>query len=79
MARDRFNPQDFGINMSKDDLTDMLLDKLSAMYRGLWTIDELLLHPLDAHRFCDEVRMEHGFYDAPDEVLLRPMINRRSG
>lgn len=77
MARDAFDPRDFGIDMSKEELTDLLVERLNVVFRGAWTIDELLLHPLSAHRFCDDVRMERGWYDVPDDVLLRPMMIRR--
>jgi len=49
----------------------------SLTYRGNWTIDEPLLHPREAIRFCDDIRHRHGWYDMPNDLILRVMMSRR--
>lgn len=44
------------------------------MFRGAWTIEELLLHPRDAIRFCDDVRHKHAYFDLPDDIILRSLL-----
>jgi hypothetical protein len=54
-----------------------MVSAFSAIYRGQWTIDELLLHPREAVRFCDEIRHQYGYYDLPDDIILRTILTRR--
>jgi hypothetical protein len=54
-----------------------MVEQFSAAYRGQWTIDELLLHPREAIRFCDDVRHQRGYYDVPDDIILRAILGRR--
>jgi hypothetical protein len=41
------------------------------------TLPTLVLHPRGALRFCDGTRRKHGWFDLPDDVLLRWLMNRR--
>ena len=77
MGRGNFDPADFGITVSKEDFTDQMVEFFSAAYRGQWTIEELTLHPREAVRFCDDVRHQHGYYDVPDDIILRTIVNAR--
>jgi hypothetical protein len=54
-----------------------MVDVFAEVYRDAWTIDELCLHPREAARFCDDARRKHGFYDVPDDIILRSIMNRR--
>jgi len=77
MGRHKWEPKDYGIDLSRTDLIDLFIDELRSVYRGMWTIDELVVHPRDAVRFCDDFRMKHGFYDLPDDIILRTLMNLR--
>jgi hypothetical protein len=77
MARSRFEPRDFGVDMERDEFMDKMVDEFNATYRGTLSIDELCLRPRVALRFCDDVRQRTGFYDAPDDIILRSIMNRR--
>ena len=77
MTRGRFNPTEFGVALSKDDFTDQMVDDFAETYRDDWTIDELLLHPREATRFCDDIRRKHSYYDLPDDIILRVILGRR--
>jgi hypothetical protein len=77
MGRGAFNPRDFGVNMERVDFTDEMVTDFNEAYRDGWTIDELLLHPREAARFCDTVRFKRGYYDAPDDIILRSIMTRR--
>ena len=73
----QINPSDYGIDMSKDDFMDLMVNDFSAHFRGGRTFDDLLLHPKDAFNFCESVRAMHGFEDLPDNVILRSVMIRR--
>lgn len=77
MARDEFRPSDFGIEMDKEDFRDQMVSDFNATYGGKLTLDELLLRPREAMRFCDEVRSKHLYYDLPDDIILRSAMARR--
>lgn len=77
MGRHLFKPHDFGINMEKDDFVDLLVNEFREAFRGAWSIDELVLHPRDALRFCDDLRRKHSYYDLPDDIILRSLMGRR--
>lgn len=77
MNRGSFEPKDFGIDMSRTDLTDTVVGTFNEMYKSLWTIDELLLHPREAMRFCDTFRAKFFYHDLPDDLILRMIITRR--
>jgi len=77
MARHKWEPQDFGIDLPRKELVDMFLSELRSVYRGMWTIDELLVHPRNAARFCEDFRLKSGYYSLPDDVILRTLMNER--
>jgi len=77
MGRHLWQPKDFGIDMKRVDLVDLFIDELRSVFRGAWTIDELVVHPRDALRFCDDFRHKHGFRDLPDDIILRTLMNER--
>jgi hypothetical protein len=77
MGRGKFNPLDFGVNMERDALMDVMVEDFHAAYRDGWSIDELLLHPREAAHFCDTVRRQHGYFDLPDDIILRSILTRR--
>ena len=78
MARKPLNPEDYGIKMSRKALVDRLVLAYFELYQGGGlTIDELVLRPREALFFCDHVRKTHGFYELPDDVILRILMNHR--
>ena len=77
MDRQKWEPQDFGIDLPRKELVDMFVDELRRVFRGMWTIDDLVVHPRDATRFCEDFRLKTGFYNLPDEIILRTLMNER--
>lgn len=77
MARTAWEPKQFDIDMDRKDLIDLFVSELAAVGRGMWTIDELCLHPREALRFCDDLRHKHGFVYLPDDIILRSIMNQR--
>jgi hypothetical protein len=73
----------FGINMDEERFREMLADTLHAHYRAIPSIDELLIRPREASRYCDRVRDqlsvtgEEAAYDLPDDAILRTLLNMR--
>ena len=77
MARGKFNPMDFGVSMERDAFMDLMVDDFNRAFQDTLTIDELCLRPRSALAFCEEVRTRHGFFDVPDDVILRSIMTRR--
>ncbi len=77
MGREKFQPQDFGVNMDRGEFDDRLVDEFNTTYKGQWSVDELCLHPREALAFCEGVRRKFGWYDVPDDIILRTTMNRR--
>ena len=77
MSRATFDPAEFGVGVSKDEFMDRIADTFNETFRGSLSVDELLLRPREAVRFCDSVRARHNWFDVPDDILLRSLMNRR--
>ena len=77
MGRGNFDPADFGISVSKEEFTDQMVGEFSETFRDTLSFDELLLRPREALAFCDKVRMKYRYYDAPDDIILRVILNAR--
>ncbi len=77
MGRGMRDPLEFGVSLSREELAGQMIDEFYGVYRGGWTINELLLHPREATRFCDDVRRKFGYWDLPDDVILRVIATRR--
>ncbi len=77
MTRGKFDPAEFGVNMEKEEFIDQMVEDFAAHYRDAWSIDELCLHPREALVFCDDVRRKHGYFDLPDDIILRVIMGRR--
>ena len=77
MARGKFDPAEFGVALGKEQFVDQMVEDFNLTYRGTWTIDELLLHPGEASVFCGDVRRKHHYFDLPDDIILRVIMNAR--
>ncbi|MGC1275999.1 MAG: hypothetical protein WBC44_20020 [Planctomycetaceae bacterium] len=77
MARGSFQPSDFGVDMEKSAFIDALVEDFHGIYRDTWSVDELCLHPREAMAFCDGVRRQRGWFDVPDDIILRSIMQRR--
>ena len=76
-ARRSFEPQDYGVDLPKEDFMDRMLDAFNDTYRGNQSLHELLLRPQEAMNFCNQVRERHGFHKVPDDVILRSIMQLR--
>lgn len=77
MARASINPREYGVDMERDAFLDLMVEELAGYARGQLTLDELLLRPRAALHFCDTVRQQHGWFDLPDDIILRSIMQRR--
>lgn len=77
MARQNIDPKDYGVPMKKDEFTDLMCDEFNEHTRGTLSVDEMLLRPRLALEFCDHVRRRHGYFDLPDDIILRVIMTRR--
>lgn len=71
------NPQEYGVDLTRDQFSDLMGDEFAEYFKGVLSVDELLLHPREAIRFCDAVRQKHGFFDVPDDIILRVILKMR--
>ncbi len=76
MARLTSKFSDYGIDDDPEMIVDRFVSLLASMYPA-FTLDNLLVRPREALRFCDEVRRRENAYDLPDDVILQPLMNRR--
>jgi len=67
---------DYGIDDDPEAFKDGLVDLFHGLYPA-FTVDELLVRPREALRYCDAVRDKHRNYDLPDDLVLRSLLNRR--
>jgi hypothetical protein len=65
-----------GVNMHKDGALTPWSMISPPSYRGTLAIDELVLRPREALRFCDDVRRQHGSVDLPGDAIPRWLMNR---
>ncbi|MBX9655252.1 hypothetical protein K2Y11_16685 [bacterium] len=71
------DPREYGIDMERDAFVDQMIDAFNDAYRGEFSIDELLLRPREALVFCDNTRRRFGYWDLPDDIILRTILNGR--
>lgn len=77
MRRGDFDPGQFGINLPKNDFVDQMVNDFNEAYGDSISLDELLLHPQEAMAFCLEVKRRHRYFDLPDDIILRSIMNAR--
>ena len=77
MARGSFEPSEYGVDMTMEAFSDLMVDEFGEFVRDDLSLDELLLRPLSALEFTYRVRTKHGFYDLPDDIILRTVMRRR--
>ena len=68
--------KEYGIEEDPDDFVDSIVELHHGLYPA-YSIDELLVRPRAALRFCDAVRDKYQNLDVPDDMSLRPLLNRR--
>lgn len=63
---------------TRDDFSNACVAYFNAKYRGIWTIDELLLHPRAAAKLVEEFRLLNPEYAHKlDDEILRVILARR--
>lgn len=68
--------EDWGVDGDPKEFTDQLVQVWQAMYLA-FSFDELLLRPREALKLCDAARTATKYFDLPDDVILRAIMNRR--
>ena len=77
----RINPALYGVPLTYRQFAQVVADRFCDWERAKWAVDEMLLHPVDAMKFCQRVRdCKRGEWDKlPDAVILRTLMNIRKG
>lgn len=76
VARQSHTLEIYGVDVPAADFVDALVDQLHDMYPA-FSVDELLVRPREAIAFCDAARRRIKNWDVPDDLILRPLLNRR--
>ena len=77
MARKVIDPEKYGIDQSRAEFIDDMNEAFASTYMGKLSVDELLLHPREALWFCDEIRRRYRYFDLPDDIVLRAIMDPR--
>jgi len=77
MARQNIDPREYGVDLEKDEFTDQMVEEFQVYTRGMLSLDDLLLRPRTSLHFCDMIRQKHGYFDLPDDIILRVIMTRR--
>jgi hypothetical protein len=77
MTRGLYDPMDFGVNMTRKDFMDQILEEFGIFTHGQLSTDELLYRPAVAMDFCHHVRRKFGYFDVPDDIILRATVTLR--
>ncbi|CAN5147783.1 hypothetical protein BH11PLA2_BH11PLA2_46290 [soil metagenome] len=75
MARVVIDPAAHGVPLSNEEFK-LKMDEAHKAFTAL-SLDETLLRPRMALQFCDKVRMENHWYDLPDDIILRAVMQLR--
>jgi hypothetical protein len=76
MIRQQVDLATHGVPLGKEEFMDLMVEEFINFCRGNLTIDELLVRPRSALQFCDVVRQKNGWFDLPDDVILRAIVTR---
>lgn len=80
MARSTLNPADYGLALSRQEFLTILGTKFSSHFNDEMTVDELLVKPKEAIKFCILIRAIFCEESLSDEVILKALVNlRKSG
>lgn len=77
MARQQMEPSEFGVRLDRETFIELMIEEFNAYTQGQLSLDELLLRPRSAMHFCETIRGKHAWFDLPDDVILRTIMNRR--
>jgi hypothetical protein len=67
------------VKVAPDEFADMLLAAFRATFGEQVTVEEVLVQPREANRFCDSVRQRFGYPDLPDGVILQSLLRTEQG
>ena len=75
MPRGIINPRDYGVDLDLDNFAQILTDELAGYTQGTLSVDEILLRPRAALHFCERIRYAFSWFDLPDDVILRAILD----
>jgi len=64
-----------GCSMDPKMFTEILEKRHASMHPD-WSVDDLVCHPDQAKKYCDQIRSDVGA-PVPDDVILRRLMNAR--
>jgi hypothetical protein len=76
MPRPALNPSEYGVELNLADFKRMMWSEFGSKY-AQWTVEDLLVNPREGICFCDHIRKTHGYYELPDNIILKTLLNRR--
>lgn len=77
MGRKIIDPEKYGLEMTREQFIVEMVEAFANTYQDRISVDELLLHPKEALNFCDDTRRSAGYWDLPDDIILRALMADR--
>lgn len=74
-ARKAARLMEYGLDETEQEFVERLAETFHRRY-PMFAVDELLVRPREALRFCDDVRRARLNYDIPDDLILRALRRR---
>ncbi len=64
-----------GCSLDPKKFIEILEERHTSMHAN-WTVDDLVCHPDEAKKYCEQIRADVGV-PVPDHVILRRLMNAR--
>lgn len=78
IRRRDFDPKSFGVAKTQDEFKGMCVDFFNETFNGSITIGEICLRPRTALAFCDDFKKRYAWFDVPDDIILRSIMQATS-
>ncbi len=76
MLENTFHPGKYGVDLERTEFVNQVVEDFNSTFGGIWMVDEVLVHPRQAERFCERVRRKHEYSQIPDDFILRSVVQR---
>ena len=71
MTSSKLKLDDFGVYIDEVKFVDQITELFNQYTKGSISFEEMLLRSDTAKQFCDDARMITGYFNLPDEIVLR--------
>ena len=79
MTVESFEPRKYGVELDRQQFANLVVTDFRSEIGDLLMVNEFLLHPAAAIRFCNSFRLRHHFGRVADDLILRTLVQRYRG